>query len=109
MNRCSVLNLEMFERQVKAEGLGMGAELTMGDHQNLNDYEFTIDLFRFIQLTCEGHNLGISIKINQSLGRLPKLPPHATWSHPSGQRHQLHGGLFIEDSRIHHGLLLALQ
>uniref|UniRef100_A0AC34GYL2 RyR/IP3R Homology associated domain-containing protein n=1 Tax=Panagrolaimus sp. ES5 TaxID=591445 RepID=A0AC34GYL2_9BILA len=57
MNKCSVLNLEMFERQIKAEGLGMGAELAAGDHQNLNDAEFTCSLFRFLQLTCEGHNL----------------------------------------------------
>ncbi|VDM78191.1 unnamed protein product [Strongylus vulgaris] len=57
MNKCSVLNLEMFERQIKAEGLGMGAELASGDNQNLNDAEFTCSLFRFLQLTCEGHNL----------------------------------------------------
>ncbi|TKR86989.1 hypothetical protein L596_011474 [Steinernema carpocapsae] len=57
MNKCSVLNLEMFERQIKAEGLGMGAELASGDHQNLNDADFTCSLFRFLQLTCEGHNL----------------------------------------------------
>ncbi|KAE9549703.1 hypothetical protein FO519_007091 [Halicephalobus sp. NKZ332] len=57
MNKCSVLNLEMFERQIKAEGLGMGAELAAGDHQNLNDADFTCSLFRFLQLTCEGHNL----------------------------------------------------
>ncbi|KAI6242082.1 Ryanodine receptor 1 [Aphelenchoides fujianensis] len=57
MNKCSVLNLEMFERQIKAEGLGMGAELAAGEHQNLNDAEFTCSLFRFLQLTCEGHNL----------------------------------------------------
>ncbi|KFD64964.1 hypothetical protein M514_11549 [Trichuris suis] len=56
MNRGSVLNLEIFERQIKAEGLGMGAELSLGDHQNLNDAEFICTLFRFIQLTCEGHN-----------------------------------------------------
>lgn len=59
MNKCSVLNLEMFERQIKAEGLGMGAELAAGKHQNLNDTDFTCSLFRFLQLTCEGHNLGI--------------------------------------------------
>uniref|UniRef100_A0A183E7G8 EF-hand domain-containing protein n=1 Tax=Gongylonema pulchrum TaxID=637853 RepID=A0A183E7G8_9BILA len=41
----------------KAEGLGMGAELAAGDNQNLNDSEFTCSLFRFLQLTCEGHNL----------------------------------------------------
>uniref|UniRef100_A0A914WVK7 EF-hand domain-containing protein n=1 Tax=Plectus sambesii TaxID=2011161 RepID=A0A914WVK7_9BILA len=57
MSRCSVLNLEMFERQIKAEGLGMGAELAAGDDQNLNDADFTCSLFRFLQLTCEGHNL----------------------------------------------------
>lgn len=83
MNKCSVLNLEMFERQIKvsssllyklflvslkfqfylllklqAEGLGMGAELAAAANQNLNDSEFTCSLFRFLQLTCEGHNLG---------------------------------------------------
>ncbi|KAL4003146.1 RIH domain family protein [Acanthocheilonema viteae] len=57
MNKCSVLNLEMFERQIKAEGLGMGAELGAAADQNLNDSEFTCSLFRFLQLTCEGHNL----------------------------------------------------
>ncbi|CAJ0957143.1 unnamed protein product, partial [Mesorhabditis belari] len=57
MSKCSVLNLEMFERQIKAEGLGMGAELAAGDNQNLNDADFTCSLFRFLQLTCEGHNL----------------------------------------------------
>nr|CAD2195338.1 unnamed protein product [Meloidogyne enterolobii] len=57
MCKCSVLNLEMFERQIKAEGLGMGAELAAGEHQNLNDADFTCSLFRFLQLTCEGHNL----------------------------------------------------
>ncbi|EJD76290.1 ryanodine Receptor TM 4-6 family protein [Loa loa] len=57
MNKCSVLNLEMYERQIKAEGLGMGAELAAAANQNLNDSEFTCSLFRFLQLTCEGHNL----------------------------------------------------
>ncbi|KJH53393.1 EF hand [Dictyocaulus viviparus] len=57
MNKCSVLNLEMFERQIKAEGLGMGADLASGGNQNLNDSDFTCSLFRFLQLTCEGHNL----------------------------------------------------
>ncbi|OZC09630.1 hypothetical protein X798_03324 [Onchocerca flexuosa] len=57
MNKCSVLNLEMYERQIKAEGLGMGAELASAANQNLNDSEFTCSLFRFLQLTCEGHNL----------------------------------------------------
>ena len=37
----------------------MGAELAAGDDQNLNDADFTCSLFRFLQLTCEGHNLGM--------------------------------------------------
>lgn len=52
----------MFERQIKAEGLGMGAELAAGEHQNLNDADFICSLFRFLQLTCEGHNQGITSK-----------------------------------------------
>lgn len=36
----------------------MGAELAAAANQNLNDSEFTCSLFRFLQLTCEGHNLG---------------------------------------------------
>lgn len=36
----------------------MGAELAAGEHQNLNDADFTCSLFRFLQLTCEGHKLG---------------------------------------------------
>lgn len=27
--------------------------------KNMHDAEFTCALFRFIQLTCEGHNLGM--------------------------------------------------
>ena len=34
----------------------MGAEYAAGDNQNLNDVAFTCSLFRFLQLTCEGHN-----------------------------------------------------
>uniref|UniRef100_A0A1I7RX29 MIR domain-containing protein n=1 Tax=Bursaphelenchus xylophilus TaxID=6326 RepID=A0A1I7RX29_BURXY len=68
MGRCSVLNLEMFERQIKAEGLGMGAELAAGDHQNLNDADFTCSLFRFLQLTCEGHNLDFQNYLRSQTG-----------------------------------------
>lgn len=38
-------------------GLGVGAEGAAGE-KNMHDAEFTCALFRFIQLTCEGHNLG---------------------------------------------------
>ncbi|XP_028825170.1 ryanodine receptor 1-like isoform X5 [Denticeps clupeoides] len=61
MQSCSVLDLNAFERQNKAEGLGMVSE--EGTNMKLNrgekvmaDDEFTCDLFRFLQLLCEGHN-----------------------------------------------------
>lgn len=40
-------------------GLGVGSEGAAGE-KNMHDAEFTCALFRFIQLTCEGHNLGES-------------------------------------------------
>uniref|UniRef100_A0A2I3H0N9 Ryanodine receptor 1 n=1 Tax=Nomascus leucogenys TaxID=61853 RepID=A0A2I3H0N9_NOMLE len=65
MQTCSVLDLNAFERQNKAEGLGMvNEDGTVINRQNGNsprekvmaDDEFTQDLFRFLQLLCEGHN-----------------------------------------------------
>lgn len=57
MNSCSVLDLDAFERNTKAEGLGVGSEGAAGE-KNMHDADFICALFRFIQLTCEGHNLG---------------------------------------------------
>lgn len=54
----SVLDLDAFERTNKAEGLGMSSESTPGE-KNLHDAEFICKLFRFLQLLCEGHNLGM--------------------------------------------------
>lgn len=45
-----------------ASGLGVGAEGAAGE-KNMHDAEFTCALFRFIQLTCEGHNLGMYISL----------------------------------------------
>uniref|UniRef100_A0A667I1B8 Ryanodine receptor 2 n=1 Tax=Lynx canadensis TaxID=61383 RepID=A0A667I1B8_LYNCA len=57
MQSCSVLDLNAFERQNKAEGLGMVTEEGSGIREKvLQDDEFTCDLFRFLQLLCEGHN-----------------------------------------------------
>ena len=56
MQQCSVLDLDGFERCNKAEGLGVsegGAVV-----KNFDDCELTCKLFRFLQLLCEGHNLG---------------------------------------------------
>ncbi|XP_048792673.1 ryanodine receptor 2 isoform X6 [Lagopus muta] len=55
MQSCSVLDLNAFERQNKAEGLGMVTEEGSGE-KVMQDDEFTCDLFRFLQLLCEGHN-----------------------------------------------------
>ncbi|XP_017267342.1 ryanodine receptor 3 isoform X1 [Kryptolebias marmoratus] len=60
MQSCSVLDLNAFERQNKAEGLGMvteeGSIHTKRGSKVLQNDEFTKDLFRFLQLLCEGHN-----------------------------------------------------
>ncbi|XP_069042527.1 ryanodine receptor 1 isoform X6 [Lepisosteus oculatus] len=61
MQTCSVLDLNAFERQNKAEGLGMVSEEgTIIQRERgekvMADDEFTCDLFRFLQLLCEGHN-----------------------------------------------------
>ncbi|OBS73829.1 hypothetical protein A6R68_15633 [Neotoma lepida] len=61
MQSCSVLDLNAFERQNKAEGLGMVTEEGSGE-KVLQDDEFTCDLFRFLQLLCEGHNSVVKIK-----------------------------------------------
>uniref|UniRef100_A0A674EGN7 Ryanodine receptor 3 n=1 Tax=Salmo trutta TaxID=8032 RepID=A0A674EGN7_SALTR len=53
MQSCSVLDLNAFERQNKAEGLGM---VTDEGSKVLTNDDFTKDLFRFLQLLCEGHN-----------------------------------------------------
>ncbi|KAM3863107.1 ryanodine receptor 2-like [Diretmus argenteus] len=52
---CSVLDLNAFERQNKAEGLGMAMDKSSGE-MVMPDKELTCDLFRFLQLLCEGHN-----------------------------------------------------
>ncbi|XP_047191096.1 ryanodine receptor 2-like isoform X3 [Scophthalmus maximus] len=55
MRSCSVLDLNAFERQNKAEGLGMAMDESSGE-EVMPDKELTCDLFRFLQLLCEGHN-----------------------------------------------------
>lgn len=56
MNCCSVLDLDAFERNQKAEALGVRSE-SAANEKNMYDAEFTCKLFRFFQLLCEGHNL----------------------------------------------------
>ncbi|XP_027862465.1 ryanodine receptor 2 [Xiphophorus couchianus] len=55
MRSCSVLDLNAFERQNKAEGLGMATDESSGE-KVMPDKDLTCDLFRFLQLLCEGHN-----------------------------------------------------
>lgn len=45
MNSLTVLDLDAFERNQKAEGLGVGAEGTAGE-KNMHDEEFSCALFR---------------------------------------------------------------
>ncbi|XP_047459189.1 ryanodine receptor 2 isoform X2 [Mugil cephalus] len=55
MRTCSVLDLSAFERQNKADGLGMATDESSGE-KVMPDKDLTCDLFRFLQLLCEGHN-----------------------------------------------------
>uniref|UniRef100_A0A3Q2ZUA4 Ryanodine receptor 2b (cardiac) n=1 Tax=Kryptolebias marmoratus TaxID=37003 RepID=A0A3Q2ZUA4_KRYMA len=55
MQSCGVLDLNAFERQNKAEGLGMATDESSGT-KVMPDKDLTCDLFRFLQLLCEGHN-----------------------------------------------------
>ncbi|KAM8858469.1 ryanodine receptor 2 isoform 4-T8 [Spinachia spinachia] len=54
MRSCSVLDLNAFERQNKAEGLGMAMDES--SEKVMPDKDITCDLFRYLQLLCEGHN-----------------------------------------------------
>ncbi|KAK6044886.1 EF hand [Cooperia oncophora] len=56
----------------------MGAELASGGNQNLNDADFTCSLFRFLQLTCEGHNLGKLLGFLYFQNYLRTQPGHTT-------------------------------
>jgi ryanodine receptor 2 len=57
MSSCTVLDLDTFERCIKAEQFGGLAADEMAGKKNLHDADFTCSLFRFLQLLCEGHNL----------------------------------------------------
>lgn len=58
MANCSVLDLDTFERCIKAEQFGGVSDSSgMAGKKNLHDADFTCSLFRFLQLLCEGHNL----------------------------------------------------
>ena len=59
MASSTVLDLDAFERNTKAEGLGVGPDGPAGE-KNMYDADFTTLLFRFLQLTGEGHNNGES-------------------------------------------------
>ena len=57
MASCTVLDLDTFERCIKAEQFGGLSSDEMAGKKNLHDADFTCSLFRFLQLLCEGHNL----------------------------------------------------
>ncbi|XP_049320175.1 ryanodine receptor 2 isoform X2 [Astyanax mexicanus] len=67
MQSCSVLDLNAFERQIKAEGLEVAAKDSAGD-KVMADEQLTCDLFRFLQLLCEGHNAGFQNYLRTQTG-----------------------------------------
>jgi ryanodine receptor 2 len=67
MANCSVLDLDTFERNNKAELFGGGGSGMVGI-KNLHDADFTCSLFRFLQLLCEGHNLEFQNYLRQQTG-----------------------------------------
>ncbi|CAF3896541.1 unnamed protein product, partial [Rotaria sordida] len=67
MANCSVLDLDTFERCIKADVLGVGTE-GMAEEKNLHDADFIISLFRFCQLLCEGHNLEFQNYLRLQIG-----------------------------------------
>lgn len=67
MNSCSVLDLDEFERNQKAENLGVRSEGPASE-KNMYDAEFTCKLFRFFQLLCEGHNLEFQNYLRTQVG-----------------------------------------
>ncbi|KAI4887181.1 hypothetical protein NFI96_021277, partial [Prochilodus magdalenae] len=67
MQSCSVLDLNAFERQIKGEALGVAAEESAGD-KVLADGQLTCDLFRFLQLLCEGHNADFQNYLRTQIG-----------------------------------------
>lgn len=58
MANCTVLDLDTFERCIKAEQFGGLSPDEMAGKKNLHDADFTCSLFRFLQLLCEGKNEG---------------------------------------------------
>uniref|UniRef100_X1Z8I7 Ryanodine receptor n=1 Tax=Capitella teleta TaxID=283909 RepID=X1Z8I7_CAPTE len=67
MQQCRLLDLDAFERCNKAEGLGM-TEGSSNQVKNLQDADTTQQLFRFLQLLCEGHNLGFQNYLRTQAG-----------------------------------------
>ena len=66
MNKCSVLDLDAYERGLKAESLG-----TLVQQSGVLAYEktlYTCRLFRFLQLLCEGHNSDFQDYLRAQIG-----------------------------------------
>ena len=66
MCKCTVLDLDAYERSIKAESLG-----TVDKGNGVLAYEktlYTCRLFRFIQLLCEGHNADFQNYLRTQIG-----------------------------------------
>jgi hypothetical protein len=64
---CSVLDLDAYERRNRAEILGLSKEDAEGI-KAMSDSHFTISLFRFLQLLCEGHNIDFQNMLRTQAG-----------------------------------------
>ena len=82
---CSVLDLDAFERCKKAEDLGDAGGMNT-TNSNLNDASNSLRLFRFLQLLCEGHNLGVWIFHSTLLMLVTGV--EFCWVQPSISRHR---------------------
>ena len=90
MGASTVLDLDAFERNTKAEGLGVGPDGPAGE-KNMYDADFTTLLFRFLQLTSEGHNNGEQDdKIKEVLFKFVHLPHKDRLACKSGSANPIH-------------------
>nr|CAB3265843.1 ryanodine receptor 3 [Phallusia mammillata] len=68
MDQCSVLDLDAYERCIKAETLGHVNDGSSAGEKTMHDADFTCALFRFLQLLCEGHNADFQNYLRTQVG-----------------------------------------
>lgn len=83
-----MLDLKVMNTVTKYTVLNNRLVLGAAGEKNMHDAEFTCLLFRFIQLTCEGHNLGnppvyssiiLNLHDDLFLYRMAELLTYSSW------------------------------